>query len=167
MVLRAIKWVQCGAAVPDILRKAESVMTSLMGTYYHNIDVKGRMNFPTKLREILGISFYITKSIDSPCLTVYSQEEWNKLSEKVAEMPASKSGAIKRWLFSGACVVTPDKQGRILLPQELRTFAGLEKDIVVIGANDKAEIWDKARWDEMNSSIDMEELLATMSELGF
>jgi len=64
VVLRAIKWVQCGAAVPDILRKAESVMTSLMGTYYHNIDVKGRMNFPTKLREILGISFYITKSID-------------------------------------------------------------------------------------------------------
>jgi len=82
-------------------------------------------------------------------------------------MPASKSGAIKRWLFSGACEVTPDKQGRILLPQELRTFAGLEKDIVVIGANDKAEILDKARWDEMNSSIDMEELLATMSELGF
>ncbi|MDD6269912.1 MAG: division/cell wall cluster transcriptional repressor MraZ [Oscillospiraceae bacterium] len=142
-------------------------MTSLMGTYYHNIDVKGRLNFPTKLREILGVSFYVTKSIDSPCLTVYSQEEWDKLSAKVAAIPASKSGKIQRWLFSGACEVTPDKQGRILLPQELRAFAGLEKDIVVIGANDKAEIWDKSRWDEMNSSMDMDDLLSAMSELGF
>lgn len=142
-------------------------MASLMGTYYHNIDVKGRMNFPTKLRDILGVSFYVTKSIDSPCLTVYSQEEWDKLSAKVAAIPASKSGKIQRWLFSGACEVTPDKQGRVLLPQELRSFAGLEKDIVVIGANDKAEIWDRARWDEMNSSMDMEDLLSAMSELGF
>lgn len=142
-------------------------MASLMGTYYHNIDVKGRMNFPTKLRDVLGVSFYVTKSIDSPCLTVYSQEEWDKLSAKVSAIPTSKSGKIQRWLFSGACEVTPDKQGRILLPQDLRTFAGLEKDIVVIGANDKAEIWDKARWDEMNSDIDMDDLLSTMSELGF
>ncbi len=142
-------------------------MTSLMGTYYHNIDAKGRLNFPTKLRELLGVSFYVTKSIDSPCLTVYSAEEWEKLSARVAAMPVSKSGNIKRWLFSGACEATPDKQGRILLPQELRAFAGLDKDIVVIGANDKAEIWDKARWDEMNSNIDMASLLATMEELGF
>ncbi|MBQ8724487.1 MAG: division/cell wall cluster transcriptional repressor MraZ, partial [Oscillospiraceae bacterium] len=63
--------------------------------------------------------------------------------------------------------VTPDKQGRILLPQELRAFAGLDKDLVIIGANDKAEIWDKAKWDEMNSSIDMNDLLSTMVELGF
>lgn len=142
-------------------------MASLMGTYYHNIDAKGRLNFPTKLRELLGVSFYVTKSIDSPCLTVYSQEEWDKLSARVAAMPASKSGKIQRWLFSGACEVTPDKQGRVLLPQDLRAFAALEKDIVVIGANNKAEIWDKSRWDEMNSDMDMEDLLATMAELGF
>lgn len=167
MVLYALEWVESGVACHKILRKAENEMASLMGTYYHNIDVKGRMNFPTKLRDILGVSFYVTKSIDSPCLTVYSQEEWDKLSAKVAAIPTSKSGKIQRWLFSGACEVTPDKQGRILLPQDLRTFAGLEKDIVVIGANDKAEIWDKARWDEMNSDIDMDDLLSTMSELGF
>lgn len=142
-------------------------MASLMGTYYHNIDAKGRLNFPTKLRELLGVSFYVTKSIDSPCLTVYSQEEWDKLSARVAAIPASKSGKIQRWLFSGACEVTPDKQGRILIPQDLRAFAGFEKDLVVIGANDKAEIWDKARWDEMNSQIDMDELLSDMMELGF
>lgn len=142
-------------------------MASLMGTYYHNIDAKGRLNFPTKLRELLGVSFYVTKSIDSPCLTVYSQEEWDKLSARVAAIPASKSGKIQRWLFSGAYEATPDKQGRILIPQDLRAFAGLEKDLVVIGANDKAEIWDKARWDEMNSEMDMDELLSDMMELGF
>ncbi len=167
MALCALKWVKGGVLLPYTIRKAESSVTSLMGTYYHNIDAKGRVNFPTKLRELMGVSFYITKSIDSPCLTVYSQDEWIKLSEKIAALPASKSGKIKRWLFSGACEVTPDKQGRILLPQDLRAFAGLEKDIVVIGANDKAEIWDKVRWDEMNSSIDMDDLLETMSELGF
>lgn len=149
------------------LRKAESIVASLMGTYYHNIDCKGRINFPTKLREILGVPFYVTKSIDSPCLAVYSQEEWDKLSEKVAALPASKSGKIERWLYSGAAELNPDKQGRVLLSQELRNFAGLDKDIVIIGANDKAEIWDKTRWDEMNSSIDMDDILETMAELGF
>ena len=142
-------------------------MTSLIGTYYHVIDAKGRMNFPTKLRELLGSSFYVTKGLDAHCLAVYPAEEWERLSQKVAAIPESKGAQLKRWLFSGACEVTPDKQGRILIPQDLRMFAGLEKDIVVIGANNKAEIWDKARWDEMNQNMDMGDLLATMSELGF
>ncbi len=142
-------------------------MASLMGTYYHNIDAKGRLNFPTKLREILGVSFYVTKGLDSPCLTVYSQEEWDKLSAKISILPESKVAKIQRWLFSGACEVTPDKQGRVLIPQDLRTFAGLTKDVVVIGANTKAEIWDKTRWDEMNSSMELQDLMQTMMELGF
>jgi MraZ protein len=148
-------------------RRAAFVMASLMGTYYHNIDAKGRLNFPTKLREILGTSFYITKGMDSPCLTVYSCEEWEKLAEKVAALPQTKVAKIQRWLFSGACEGIPDKQGRILIPQGLRKFAGLEKDVVVIGANNKAEIWDQARWEAMNDEMDMDDLLATMRELGF
>ena len=108
-------------------------MTSLMGTYYHNIDAKGRMNFPTKLREVLGTTFYVTKGLDQPCLTVYSETEWERLAAKVAAIPESKGGQIRRWLFSGAGVLTPDKQGRVLIPQDLRSFAGLEKDVVVIG----------------------------------
>ena len=115
-------------------------MASLMGTYYHNIDAKGRMNFPTKLREILGTTFYVTKGLDQPCLTVCSAAEWERLAAKVAAIPESKGGQLRRWLFSGAGVLTPDKQGRVLIPQDLRQFAGLEKDVVVIGANTKAEI---------------------------
>ena len=142
-------------------------MASMIGTYYHNIDVKGRMNFPTKLRECLGTPFFITKGIDQVCLTVYAQEEWDRLAAKVAAMPESKGGIIKRWIFSGAGEVTPDKQGRILIPQNLRQFAGLEKDVVVIGANNKAEIWEKSRWEALNDAMNREELLSVMEELGF
>ena len=142
-------------------------MASMLGTYYHNIDVKGRMNFPTKLRECLGTPFFITKGIDQVCLTVYAQEEWDRLAAKVAAMPESKGGIIKRWIFSGAAEVTPDKQGRILIPQNLRQFAGLEKDVVVIGANNKAEIWEKSRWEALNDAMNREELLSVMEELGF
>ena len=130
-------------------------MASMIGTYYHNIDVKGRMNFPTKLRECLGTHFFITKGIDQVCLTVYAQEEWDRLAAKVAAMPESKGGIIKRWIFSGAAEVTPDKQGRILIPQNLRQFAGLEKDVVVIGANNKAEIWEKSRWEALNDAMNL------------
>ena len=142
-------------------------MASMIGTYYHNIDVKGRMNFPTKLRECLGTPFFITKGIDQVCLTVYAQEEWDRMAAKVAAMPESKGGIIKRWIFSGAAEVTPDKQGRILIPQNLRQFAGLEKDVVVIGANNKAEIWEKSRWEALNDAMNREELLSVMEELGF
>ena len=142
-------------------------MASMIGTYYHNIDVKGRMNFPTKLRECLGTPFFITKGIEQVCLTVYAQEEWDRLAAKVAAMPESKGGIIKRWIFSGAAEVTPDKQGRILIPQNLRQFAGLEKDVVVIGANNKAEIWEKSRWEALNDAMNREELLSVMEELGF
>lgn len=142
-------------------------MASLMGTYYHNIDAKGRLNFPTKLREGLGVTFYVTKGLDQPCLTVYSEEEWARLSAKVASIPEAKGGQIKRWLFSGAGLLTPDKQGRVLIPQDLRTFAGLERDVVIIGADNKAEIWDKARWEALNESFDAASMLQTMEELGF
>lgn len=142
-------------------------MASLMGTYFHNIDVKGRLNFPTKLREILGSAFYVTKGLDQPCLTVYSEEEWERLSAKVAAIPEAKGSQIKRWLFSGAGTLIPDKQGRVLIPQDLRQFAGLEKDAVIIGANNKAEIWDKTRWESLNASFDMQQMLETLEEIGF
>lgn len=142
-------------------------MASLMGTYYHNIDAKGRMNFPTKLREILGTTFYVTKGLDQPCLTVCSAADWERLAAKVAAIPESKGGQLRRWLFSGAGVLTPDKQGRVLIPQDLRQFAGLEKDVVVIGANTKAEIWDRARWEALNAAWDPREMLQTLEEIGF
>ena len=142
-------------------------LTALMGTYHHNIDAKGRMSFPTKLRDLLGGEFYVTKSINQKCLTIYSKEEWEKLAAKFAALPDSMGGLdIKRWLFSGAGELIPDKQGRVLIPSDLREFAGLTKDVVVIGLDDKAEIWDKELWDNQQSNMDMEKMLAAMQQLG-
>lgn len=142
-------------------------LTALMGTYRHNIDAKGRMSFPTKLRELLGEEFYVTKSINQKCLTIYSKEEWEKLASKVAALPDSMGGLdIKRWLFSGAGELVPDKQGRVLIPADLRSFAGLTKDVVVIGLDDKAEIWDKALWEQLQNNMDMQKMLAAMQQLG-
>lgn len=142
-------------------------LTALMGTYHHNIDAKGRMSFPTKLRDFLGGEFYVTKSINQKCLTIYSKSEWEKLANKIAELPDSMGGLdIKRWLFSGAGELVPDKQGRVLIPSDLREFAGLKKDVVVIGLDDKAEIWDKELWDAQQSNMDMSAMLAAMQQLG-
>ena len=142
-------------------------LTALMGTYHHNIDAKGRMSFPTKLRDLLGGEFYVTKSINQKCLTIYSKSEWEKLANKIAELPDSMGGLdIKRWLFSGAGELVPDKQGRVLIPSDLREFAGLKKDVVVIGLDDKAEIWDKELWDAQQSNMDMSAMLAALQQLG-
>ena len=142
-------------------------LTALMGTYHHNIDAKGRMSFPTKLRDLLGGEFYVTKSINQKCLTIYSKSEWEKLANKIAELPDSMGGLdIKRWLFSGAGELVPDKQGRVLIPSDLREFAGLKKDVVVIGLDDKAEIWDKELWDAQQSNMDMSAMLAAIQQLG-
>ncbi len=140
--------------------------SSLMGTYSHNIDAKGRMNFPTKLRESLGDSFIITRGLDG-CLFVYSREEWAVMEEKISSMPLSKGKNVQRFFFSNAAEIEADKQGRILIPAHLREYAGLEKDVMVIGAVNRAEIWDKDRWNKLNDSFSEDMLTEAMDELGF
>lgn len=150
------------------LRKGVGNMpgSSLMGTYSHNIDAKGRMNFPTKLRESLGDSFIITRGLDG-CLFVYSREEWAVMEEKISSMPLSKGKNVQRFFFSNAAEIEADKQGRILIPAHLREYAGLEKDVMVIGAVNRAEIWDKDRWNKLNDSFSEDMLTEAMDELGF
>lgn len=150
------------------LRKGVGNMpgSSLMGTYSHNIDAKGRMNFPTKLRESLGDSFIITRGLDG-CLFVYSREEWAVMEEKISSMPLSKGKNVQRFFFSNAAEIEADKQGRILIPAHLREYAGLDKDVMVIGAVNRAEIWDKERWNKLNDSFSEDMLTEAMDELGF
>ena len=138
----------------------------LIGEYSHNIDVKGRVNFPAKLREDLGQRFIITKGLDD-CLFVYSAEGWAELERKIKELPMSKARDIQRYLFSGACEVEPDKQGRILIPANLREFAGLDKDVLIIGASNRAEIWNKQKWENACSGLTSETIVQVMDELGF
>lgn len=138
----------------------------LIGEYSHNIDAKGRLNFPAKLREDLGQRFIVTKGLDD-CLFVYSLEEWEELERKIKELPMSKARTIQRYLFSGACEVEPDKQGRILIPANLREFAGLEKDILIIGASNRAEIWNRSKWENACGDLNSDAIAQAMDELGF
>ena len=129
---------------------------SLMGTYEHTIDAKGRMAFPTKLRERLGLSFIVTIGLDN-CLYVFSEEEWENFTEKLRTLTGEKAKSAKLFIVR-ACPVEPDKQGRILIPQNLREFAGLEHDVTVIGSLNHAEIWDSKRYAEQEEKFSDEEL---------
>ena len=138
----------------------------LMGEYQHNMDLKGRVTIPSKFREDLGDKFYVSRGLDG-CLFVLSCEQWERLVEKVSAIPMAQGKAIQRYFFSGAAEVEPDKQGRVLIPQNLRDHAGLEKDVTVIGAATRAEIWDTARWNAYNESQTDENVEAAMNLLDF
>ncbi len=135
----------------------------LIGEYQHSLDTKGRVNFPAKLREDLGETFILSKGLGDPCLFVYSQQEWDKLTEKLNSLPLS----LQRFLFAGATQVQPDKQGRILIPQNLRQYAGLQKDLVIVGASNRAEIWDQDQWEQMCNEVTSDMIAQTMDELDF
>ena len=139
----------------------------LYGEYQHSLDAKGRVNFPAKLRESLGGQFMLARGLGSRCLFVYSMEEWEKITKKIDQQPLSKAMALQRFLCSGAILAEPDKQGRILIPQSLRNYAGLQRDLVIIGASNRAEIWDKQRWKEYNGELTSESIAEAMEDLGF
>jgi MraZ protein len=136
----------------------------LIGEYQHNIDPKGRVIVPAKFREDLGEHFYVTKGLDG-CLFVLPPMEWQRLQEKVMSMPISKARGLQRFFFSGAAEVETDKQGRILLPQQLRDHAKLDKDVTFIGTSTRAEIWDSQRWTEFNSTLTEESIAEAMDML--
>ena len=124
------------------------------------------MNFPVKLREELGTSFIISKTIGNKCIKVYSQQDWETFIKSMNEMPQAKTAQIQRFLIGGACEIEPDKQGRALIPAPLREYAGLKTDIVIAGLGGRAEIWDKESWDEYNNSLDMDKLMDLAVEMG-
>jgi len=121
------------------------------------------MAFPTKLRECLGRSFVITIGLDS-CLYVYSVEEWEIFTGKIKSLTSDKSGAAKMFIVN-ACLVTADKQGRILIPQNLREHASLEKDITVLGVINRAEIWDTEKFRAYSETFDNKTLSEAVSEI--
>ena len=139
----------------------------LIGEYGYSIDVKGRLNFPAKLREDLGESFVLTKGFDDKCLLVYSKEEWKNFEDKVKALPMSKARNLQRFFFASAAEAEPDKQGRIMIPAVLREYAGLDKEAMVIGASNHCEIWSKQRWEEICSELDTTSIVDIMDEIGF
>ncbi len=134
----------------------------LMGSYQHNIDPKGRVIMPAKFREELGEVFYATKGTDES-ITVLSKKAWEELGEKICALPSAQTKDLKRFLFSSAAELIPDKQGRVLIPQLLRDYAHLEKDVVIIGTGSRVEIWDAERWNKYNSEISESQVLEIMN----
>ena len=138
----------------------------LTGTYEHNIDAKGRLFIPAKLREELGETFYLAMGVDA-CLAIYPQSTWDRFTEKFSSLPMSQSKGMRR-LFANAAKCEPDSQGRIVIPQKLRKYAALEKETVIICVNDRAEIWSADAWNEMEEEeMTPEKMAACMAELGF
>ena len=138
----------------------------MTGTYEHSIDAKGRLFIPAKLREELGVTFYLAMGVDE-CLAIYPQETWNRFTEKFASLPMSQSAAM-RPLFANASKCELDSQGRSVIPQKLRKYAGLEKDAVIIGVNDRAEIWSAETWNAREEEeMTPEKMKACLAALGF
>lgn len=138
----------------------------MKGEYQHTLDAKGRLFIPAKLREQLGDSFVVTKGLDE-CLFLYPQKAWDELEQKIRQLPMSKSRGLQRFFLSSAADVTVDRQGRIVIPTTLRSYANLERDVVVIGVGERAELWDARRWNAYTDDLDCESIVQAMEELGF
>ena len=138
-----------------------------MGEYNHTIDAKGRLIVPSKFREALGDTFVVTKGLDG-CLFVYDNEEWQAFEEKLRSLPITNKEArqFARFFLAGAAEVEVDKHGRILVPNILREFAQISKDVVLIGVASRIEIWSKERFEGMASFEDMDEIAEHMAQLG-
>ena len=138
-----------------------------MGRYNHTIDPKGRLSIPSKYREILGDEFVVSKGMDG-CLFVYANDDWNAFEQKLTSLPLINKEArqFARFFLAGAAQVEVDKQGRILLPAHLREFAGLDKDVVLVGVGSRVEIWSKEKWDGISENVDMDDITSAMEGLG-
>ena len=136
----------------------------MTGQYAHTIDAKGRLFIPAALRKELGQTFHITVGQDH-CLSVYSDESWAAFMAKLKELSYNEVKKL-RALFAYAADCEPDSQGRILIPAKLREYAGLAKEVVVVGSFDRAEIWSAERWaaieDEAFSTGALEQAMAEM-----
>ncbi len=140
-----------------------------MGEYQHNMDPKGRVIIPAKFRDALGEKFVVTRGLDN-CLFVYPMDEWSILEQKLVTLPLTSKNAraFVRFFFSGATECEVDKQGRISIPANLRDYAGIDKELVIIGLANRIELWAKEKWDAylQDAEESYEDIAAAMEELG-
>lgn len=142
---------------------------AFIGEYSHSVDDKGRLAIPAKFRNELKKGAVVTRGLDN-CLFLYTKSEWQKLAEKLATLPISQanSRAFARLMLAGAMDVDFDKQGRALIPEYLRQFAGLKKNVIVAGLYSRLEIWDADNWTKYKNQTESQssEIAERMGELG-
>ena len=136
------------------------------GEFNHTLDSKNRIFIPAKHREELGESFMAVRSIRESCIKVYSMSEWDNFLRPIMELPRKTSEATLRFLHRNATQVTPDSQGRILLPQGLVDHAEIVKGAVIVGCGSYAEIWSEANYNKSVDDEDIEAIRAALEEAG-
>lgn len=143
--------------------------SGLKGQFNHSVDAKGRLIIPTKLREQLGETFVVTKGLDG-CLFGYPNEEWDLFEKTLKSLPTQNKNArrTKHFFIAGATDCELDSQGRILLPQVLRDFAGITKEVTVVGNVERIEIWDREKWEtqEQETAENMDDIVEDLEALG-
>jgi len=148
---------------------AEAGDVMFMSEYRHTVDTKGRLIIPAKFREEIGDQCYLTRGLDG-CLFLFPEKEWEEFEGKLRQLPVTFNKDARqfvRFFTTGATNGQFDKQGRILIPQTLREFADIRKEVVVAGSLNKLEIWSKERWDAANSFDNMENIASNLQDLGF
>lgn len=141
----------------------------LIGEYKHTIDEKKRLAIPSKFRKELGKELVVTRGLEG-CLFVYTEKEWKALSNKIGNLSITKTDAraFSRLMLSGASSMEIDKLGRVLLPDYLKNYAGLKKDVVICGLFNHLEIWDNSKWEEYKEKTEgkFEELAEKLTDSG-
>ncbi|MBQ8372106.1 MAG: division/cell wall cluster transcriptional repressor MraZ [Clostridia bacterium] len=138
---------------------------SFVGSYKHSLDAKKRVFIPAKFRDELGDEFYITRKFDT-YLSIYTQEDWQSYVEKIEKLPESEAVEIQDFLLGAAQKCTPDASGRIILDEQLAEHAGINKNIVFVGAGRQIRIWAEETWKERESSRDLSKMRELMKQYG-
>ncbi len=138
----------------------------LLGEYRYNVDAKGRLFIPARLREETGDSLVVTRSLDR-CINVYSAQEWQKFVDKLMNLPEITAREVKRFIFSSAMEINVDSMGRIVLPQKLRESACISKGVVILGVDNHAEIWSEEEYGKYEASCDTQQMLKILSGYSF
>jgi len=140
-----------------------------IGEYNHSVDAKKRLALPSKFRKAIGRNIVVTRGLDK-CLFVYPMETWEELAQKLGTMPIGEAGtrSFVRLMLAGATDVNSDAQGRILLPEYLKEYAGVKKDVVVAGLFNRLEIWDEKKWSvyKKNAEKNTDEIAENLGKLG-
>jgi MraZ protein len=161
-----MKWNKVERSGTNNLKSGEKMF---IGEYNHSLDPKNRLIIPAKFREQLGEAFVMTKGLDN-CLFVYSINEWRVVEEKLKTLPMTNKDAraFVRFFFAGASECEIDKQGRTLVPSNLKEYAIIDKDVVIIGVSTRIEIWSLEEWNKFNNDADIsyEDVAEKMSQLG-
>ena len=139
---------------------------TFVGEYRHSLDAKNRLFIPAKFRELLGENFAISR-INESCLLLFSEEQWIRYTDRLLNGVPADTKRIARRVFSKTTYATPDAQGRVVIPAKLCELAELEKNAVIIGAGNHAEIWSETNWDALDEELSDEALAATFDALGF